>query len=534
MISSQRRGPFLWILIGFLLFISDVWAQRVIVAIGDSNGASEIGWVNQLKSMRPKDSIFNYSVSGNTIGFDNNQQEKLNTLKNINAYLNDATTKTTTGNIDDIVILLGTNDCKKVFEGRKDEIISNLEKLIISIKKHNSFVSGSTEVYIVTPLPYGPDSQLKEKYQGADLRVQQLLPGFMQVAIDQQCHFIDIYHDMKPQFAGLNIDGVHANDKGSKMIAGSISTFLNKTAKIRWDDETQKKWPDEVKTVEIPSTLDGEIQKAYFYKSTSPSPQPLIISLHTWSGDYTQEDPLIHEIMARNWNYIHPDFRGPNKTPKACGSKFAIQDIEDAITFAVANTNTDPQNIHLIGVSGGGYATLFSYMNSTHGIASFSAWVPLSDIESWYYQSVGRKNQYAGHILSATGSFGAELNAVEARSRSPLFMKTPVNIRKDAPLTLYAGVHDGYSGSVPISQSLLFYNKVIKDFGAPDSNLITDQEILDLVSMRYFRELPEEKIGGRQIIFKRSFKNISIVIFEGRHEMLTDVALDLIPINHGN
>ncbi len=286
--------------------------------------------------------------------------------------------------------------------------------------------------------------------------------------------------------------------------------------------------------VDVPTTLDGEIQKAYFYKSTSTSPQPLIVSLHTWSGGYTQEDPLIDEILANNWNYIHPDFRGPNKTPKACGSKYAIQDIDDAISFSIKNSNTDPRNIHVIGVSGGGYSTLLSYMNSTYDIASFSAWVPLSDIENYYYQSVGRKNRYADHVLAATSSTGDVLNTEEAHRRSPLFMDTPVNIRKDAPLTLYAGVHDGYSGDVPISHSLRFYNKVIKDLGAADADLITDQEILNLVSMRFFPELTDEKIGERQIIFKRTYKHVSVVIFEGRHEMLTDVAIDLIPLNHGN
>ena len=39
-------------------------AQRTIVTIGDSNGANEDGWVNQLKSIRPQDSILNYSISG--------------------------------------------------------------------------------------------------------------------------------------------------------------------------------------------------------------------------------------------------------------------------------------------------------------------------------------------------------------------------------------------------------------------------------------------------------------------------------------
>src|SRR5690606_40223292 len=47
---------------------------------------------------------------------------------------------------------------------------------------------------------------------------------------------------------------------------------------------------------------------------------------------------------------------------------------------------------------------------------------------------------------------------------SVLLMPTPVKQRKDATLHIYAGINDGYTGSVPISHSLELYNKVVKDF----------------------------------------------------------------------
>ncbi|MCK5369122.1 MAG: peptidase, partial [Cyclobacteriaceae bacterium] len=248
-------------------------------------------------------------------------------------------------------------------------------------------------------------------------------------------------------------------------------------------------------------------------------------------GDYTQEDPLVQQILERDWNYIHPDFRGMNNTPKSCGSKYVIDDIDQAISFALNNCNVDMQNIHVIGVSGGGMATLLSYMNSNYPVLSFSAWVPISDLAAWYYQSLGRKNKYAGHILTATGSIDSVLNVEEARNRSPLFMATPTDKRKGSRLTIYAGIHDGYEGSVPVSQSLNFYNKVIKDNGASDDQLISENEILKLVSMRMYPTLTDKKIGDRNVIYERNFKNISLILFEGRHEMLTDVALELLQID---
>lgn len=505
-------------------------AQRTIATIGDSNGANKNGWVNQLKSIRQRDSIFNYSISGNTIGFDNLGSKKLNALRNTRMHLEDAAKRSATGRIDDVVILLGTNDCKNIFADSSEQIVQNLENFIQLIVKQKSVINSKSDIYIVSPPPFGEDSMLKEKYKGGDQRIRQLLPEFMRLALKYDCHFIDIYHELKPNFIQLNVDGVHLNSEGSMIIAKAISRFLDINEKIEWDEIEHVIWPQEFSVVEIKSPLDGALQKAFFYKTKKSAPQPLIISLHTWSGNYSQQDPLAKQILEKDWNYIHPNFRGMNNTPKSCGSKYAIDDIDQAINFALINGNVDEKNIHVIGVSGGGMATLLSYMNSKYAVSSFSAWVPISDLEAWFYQSLGRKNNYAGHILAATGSLDFVLNEEEARLRSPIFMTTPTKIRKDIPLTIYAGIHDGYEGSVPISQSLNFYNKVIKDMGASDDQLIPEKEILDLVSMRIYPELPNKKIGDRKVIFQRNYKTISLVLFEGRHEMLTDVALELLEI----
>lgn len=522
-------------LMAVLLFfglMNSLFAQRTIVTIGDSNGAAEHGWVNQLKSIRPQDSIFNYSVSGNTIGFDNNGQEKLNTLKNIDQNMSDASGRSAAGAIDDVVILLGTNDCKLEFAGRGEEVLQNLRILVERILSSEKLSAQKPEIYIVTPPPIGPDSVMLEKYHGGDKRLRKLLPGFLTVSLDTDSHFIDVYHELKPEFETMNTDGIHLNEKGARLVAATVSRFLDKTAKIQWDDAQKWAWPAEARVVEIASPLDGALQKAYFYPTTSATPRPLIVSLHTWSGEYTQRDDLAHQIIAHDWNYIHPDFRGVNNTPKALGSRYAIDDIEQAIAYAIKNGRVDRQNIHVIGASGGGYATLYTFMNSKHKICSFSAWVPISDIEAWYYQSAGRKNRYADHILAATSPGEDVLNSEEARKRSPIFMETPADLRSDSKLTIYAGIHDGYEGSVPVSQSVLFYNKLIRDFGAAADQMVTEKEILDLLSMRTYPKLPEEKIGDRKIIFKRNYNNISLVLFEGNHEMLTDVALELLPVIH--
>jgi pimeloyl-ACP methyl ester carboxylesterase len=281
-------------------------------------------------------------------------------------------------------------------------------------------------------------------------------------------------------------------------------------------------WSRDFQQVEIESKLDGKWQKAMYRKSAGNKKMPLLISLHSWSGDYTQLDSLAFTAVEKNWNYIHPDFRGANNSYEACGSALALGDIDDAIDFALAQGNIDLNNIHVVGSSGGGHATLLSYMKSRHDIKSFSAWVPISNLNDWYFESLGRQQKYATEILLSTKSKADSLNHNELNLRSPIFMETPLEQRKNSRLAIYAGIHDGYLGSVPISHSLLFYNKIVADMGGTSDDLVSSDIILDLIKMRTYPKKTKQQLGGRDIIFEKHFQNISVVIFEGKHEMLVD------------
>ncbi len=325
------------------------------------------------------------------------------------------------------------------------------------------------------------------------------------------------------------------------LVSVSSSPDLYAQKDPKWDDTSKSKWPPAFEEVSIPSSADGHLQKAYLYKARNPGPRPLIVSLHTWSGDYTQKDPLIAEIAARDWNYIHPDFRGVNNTPDAMGSPKVISDIEDAIRFALEHTHAAPGDVHIIGVSGGGFATLAAYMNLEYPVKSFSAWAPISDLEAWYWESVGRKQRYARDILKAT-SQDSILNREEALRRSPLVQHYPKERRKDAALYIYEGVHDGYTGSVPITHAIRMYNRLTGELkyglsdlreimpkAASDSALVSEAEIIDLVTKRMNpAHSKEESLFGRSIYLSRKYENIRLTIFEGSHEQLSQ-ALALLP-----
>lgn len=294
---------------------------------------------------------------------------------------------------------------------------------------------------------------------------------------------------------------------------------------VKYDDTNKTNWDNSFQVVEIPSPADGKVQKAYFYRSTSDKPRPLILSLHTWSGDYTQKDTIAYQAKEQNFNYIHPDFRGSNNTFEACCSPLVISDMDAAIDYAIANANVDTSKIYIIGTSGGGYATLAMFMKSKHTIKKFSAWVPISDILAWYYQSKIRKNKYAGDILKCISLTGDSLDMREAIKRSPFYWETPTEIRKSSKLEIFSGIYDGIQGSVPITQSINFYNKLLSDMGADrEEDYVSDNEKLQL--LEYRKPLEEfGKIGSREICLTKAYKNIRLTIFEGNHEILPEYAI---------
>jgi Lysophospholipase L1 and related esterases len=313
-----------------------------------------------------------------------------------------------------------------------------------------------------------------------------------------------------------------------------------------WDDTSKNLWDSAFRKVEIPSSTDGKLQKAYIYCCHSKIRKPLIVSLHTWSGNYTQKDPLTKEILARDWNYIHPDFRGPNKNGESTVSRLVISDIEDAIQYALKQTNSDPNEVHIVGVSGGGLATLAAYMNVHYPVKSFSAWAPISDLEAWYWESVGRKQKYAEDILHSV-SDSSVFNKYEALRRSPLMQDYPKELRKNAKLFIYEGIHDGYTGSVPVTHSINMYNRLVGELkygfssieqilpkAQTDTNLVSQNVVIDLLTKRYNPEYNKlTALYDRDVYLSRTFQNVSLKIFEGGHEQLAQ-ALGLIPVGTAN
>ena len=123
------------------------------------------------------------------------------------------------------------------------------------------------------------------------------------------------------------------------------------------------RWTNTVRRVEVRSSKDGTLQPSWFWAppEAAERPVPLFVATHTWSYDL---NVLVHYwgpldwCRENGWALLCPNFRGPNKTPQACGSDLAVQDVVDAVAWAKREVKIDADRIYMMGGSGGGHITL--------------------------------------------------------------------------------------------------------------------------------------------------------------------------------
>ena len=206
------------------------------------------------------------------------------------------------------------------------------------------------------------------------------------------------------------------------------------------------------------------------------------------------------------------------------GSELVVQDIVDAVEFMKKHHAVDTDRIYLVGGSGGGYASLLMAGRAADLWAGVSAWVPIGDIRAWWEHCNG-KLRYAKDIEGAVGGRPdtSEKSAEECVKRSAL---TYLHNAAGVNLDINAGVHDGYTGSVPFRQSLYAFNKVVPEKGRIAPKLIE--------TFYQTRRLPEELpkadadplYGQKQPIFRKTSGNTRVTIFEGGHEIIHQAALN--------
>jgi dipeptidyl aminopeptidase/acylaminoacyl peptidase len=281
--------------------------------------------------------------------------------------------------------------------------------------------------------------------------------------------------------------------------------------------------------VQVTSSIDGEKQTCYVILPDAYDPQgepaPLLVSLHTWSGNVEQRNlPLEAEANKRGWIMLYPNFRGRNDHPEACGSPLAQQDILDAVAWAQKEYRVDPRRIYLTGVSGGGHMTMLMVGRHPEVWAAASAWVGISDLAAWHARH--EDDRYGAMLRKCCQGRPGDSPQVDQqyKARSPL---THLHRAAGVPLDIAAGVHDGHQGSVPVRHSLDAFNAIAKAAG---DETISEDEIAQISRPdgRLKTPRPSDRVDdaalGRAIYLRRAAGKSRVTIFEGGHEGIAKAA----------
>ena len=285
-------------------------------------------------------------------------------------------------------------------------------------------------------------------------------------------------------------------------------------------------WPEEVKKIDYFSHADSTEQPALYYDSGSESEKPLLVGLHTWSGSFKQTEslPYFRWCQAKDWVFIHPNFRGPNKTPQATGSDLVIGDILSAVEYAKQHAAIDTSRIYLIGVSGGGYTALHVAAKSPDVWAAVSAWASISDLKAWHAECSAYGNRYAKMIEQSCGGAPGLSDSIDAE----YLQRSPVHFLQNAkfvPFDINAGIDDGRSGSVPVSHSIQAFNILADEndkISIEDKSRIVDEKVIPIGLAT--TEL-DPYYGAKIPLLRRDSNNARLTIFRGGHEIIPNAAL---------
>ena len=281
--------------------------------------------------------------------------------------------------------------------------------------------------------------------------------------------------------------------------------------------------------IDIPSSKDGTLQKVIYWRPESAAHDatgpavPLVVFLHSWSGGFEQGPPWIAQAKKMGWVLVAPDFRGPNSRPEACASDLASQDILDAVAYARRDARIDPNRIYLIGGSGGGHMSLVMAARAPELWAGVSAWVPISDLAAWHAESSARKNNYAKMIEQCCGGKPGPATEAQYRHRSPLFHLAAA---KGVPLDINTGIHDGHTGSVPVSHSLYAFNVLAtpdKQVSAEAIDFMVREQKIPAALASETQADPERQ---KATLFRRASGNARVTVFEGGHDSEPTAALE--------
>ncbi|WP_420457716.1 SGNH/GDSL hydrolase family protein [Neolewinella sp.] len=215
------RTTFLLLVTTLLMTCTTPLRKRNLLIIGDSNGAAREGWVAQLQDIRGGGPLVNTSLGGNTIGFTDDGDMGRNTLENLTPYLRRGYAEL--GGIDEILIALGTNDCKQKFGDRHDEIITNLETLL---SRTQAFFTERGQdmprIVLLTPPPAGANEMVSDEFQGVKQCTADFSAELRTLAAREGYCLVDLQTKPGDRVLTYSQDGIHFDAEGYRLLARAV------------------------------------------------------------------------------------------------------------------------------------------------------------------------------------------------------------------------------------------------------------------------------------------------------------------------
>lgn len=130
--------------------------------------------------------------------------------------------------LDIVILMLGTNDLKKIFNRTTDQIAEAVEGLVDAIKDNAipDVLEKTVVLLISPPLVDEAGKEISERYAGASVTSKELAKKYEKVAQENNCEFLDA-----ALYTNVGEDGVHLDANSHKVLGKAIAEKISAVKK---------------------------------------------------------------------------------------------------------------------------------------------------------------------------------------------------------------------------------------------------------------------------------------------------------------